>query len=32
MLALLEQDAIGVVRSVQTTFGFTLAHPQDNIQ
>ena len=32
MLALLQQGAIGAVRSVQACFGFTLPNPQDNIR
>jgi predicted dehydrogenase len=32
MLALLREGAIGAVRSVQASFGFTVINPQDNIR
>ena len=32
LLALLQEGAIGAVRSVQACFGFTLPNPQDNIR
>lgn len=32
LLALLNEGAIGAVRSVQASFGFTLPNPQDNIR
>jgi predicted dehydrogenase len=32
MLALLEEGAVGIVRSVQTSFGFTVPDPQNNIR